>query len=181
MGRQSAFQQTWLTREVDLVAVGEWCTADPSDKYKAKCLTCPPGLQPFGLIFSIKEGFSAVEKHAKSAKHREKFQLGVAEDNNEGFEQINIQDALKNQEDLNKRQITENKQLLEGQILFSNFVHTHGLPSSSFACFGNLAHRIFPDSKIAKRWSGTRDGMRKTKGDYFLTHGVYKHHQQNII
>lgn len=183
MGRKVSFQQSWLGREVDNIPVSDWCTADPSDKFKGKCLCCPAGLQPFGLTFSTKEGFSAVEKHARSLKHRENFQVKANRDreDGEGFEQIDIEAALKNQEELNKRKNTENVQLLKGQTLFANFIHTHGLPSSCFTCFGALAKRIFPDSKIAKRWSGSKDGMRQTKGDYYLTHGLYEFHHQNFV
>jgi hypothetical protein len=92
-----------------------------------------------------------------------------------------METALKNQEEANKRKNTDNRQLMEGQILFSNFVHDHSLPSSSFTWFVDLAARIFPDSNIARRWSGYKDGMRKKKGDYFLTHWVYDFHHQNLI
>ena len=182
MGRKSVFQQAWLGREIDGVLVSTWCSSDPSDNKKAKCLSCPAGLQPFGLTFSVGEGFSALTKHAKSAKHVKFKDRRVAGDVvEEGFEQMNVETALKNQAELSKRQQKESEQLLQGQILFSNFVHTHGLPSSSFTCFGNLASRIFPDSNIAKRWSGNKDGMRQTKGDYFLTHGVYEFHHQKLV
>ena len=85
--------------------------------------------------------------------------MGGEENNNDGagFEQIDTGTALRNQEEANTRKNTENRQLLEGQILFSN------LSSSAFSCFGDLVARIFPDSNIARRWSGTVDGMRKTK------------------
>ena len=181
MGRKVSFQQAWLDREIDNISVSEWCTADPSDQFQAKCITCPAGLRPFGLTFSVKEGFNAVEKHAKSKKHQENFKPGADRDEEEGFEQISIEAALKAQLESNKRQNVENMQLLEGQTLFANFIHTHGLPSSSFTCFGALAHKIFPDSKIAKRWSGSKEGMRLTKGDYFLTHSLYEFNHQNLI
>ena len=183
MGRTCAFLTSWLNKETeDGVRIGDWCVADPSDKTKAKCLSCPAGLQPFGKTFSVKEGFTALVKHALTAKHKTHFRPGEGNNNDgDGFEQIDMGTALRNQEEANNRKNTENRQLLEGQILFSNFVHSHSLPSSAFSCFGDLAARIFPDSNIARRWSGTKDGMRKTKGDYFLTHGVYDYHHQNLI
>ena len=118
MGRKVSFQQSLLGREVDNIPVSNWCCADLSDKFKGKCLCCPAGLQPFCLTFSTKEGFSAVEKHARSLKHRENFQSGADRDrgDEEGFEQIDIEAALENQEELNKRKNTENVQLLKGQI-----------------------------------------------------------------
>ena len=157
------FQSLWLDQDVDNIPVISWCAADPSNKDKAKCLTCPAKHEPFGKTFSVKEGFTAVKKHARTAIHMSNYKA-VDEAAEEGFEQINLEAAFKNQEELNKRQVTENRQLLEGQILFSNFVHAHGLPSSCFTCFGDLAHRIFPDSNIAKklewyeRWYATNQG-----------------------
>jgi hypothetical protein len=127
MGRKVKFQRAWLGREVDNISVGEWCTADPSNQFKAKCIICPAGLHPFGLTFSVKEGFDAVEKHAKSKKHKEHFKAGAERDDDEGFEQISIEAAVKAQLESNKRQNVENMQLLEGQTLFANFIHTHGL------------------------------------------------------
>ena len=185
MGRTCSFQTSWLDKETeDGIRVGDWCVEDPRDRTRAKCLSCPAGLlEPFGKTFSVKEGFIAVMKHAGTDKHVKHFRPGGQGNNNngDGFEQIDIEAALRNQEEANKRKNTENRQLLEGQILFSNFVHSHSLPSSAFSCFGDLAARIFPDSNIARRWSGTKDGMRTTKGDYFLTHGVYDYHHQNLI
>ena len=74
MGRKVSFQQSLLGREVDNIPVSNWCCADLSDKFKGKCLCCPAGLQPFGLTFSTKEGFSATKKRATSVKHRENCQ-----------------------------------------------------------------------------------------------------------
>ena len=43
----------------------------------------------------------------------------------------------------------------------------------TFTCFAEIVPTLFPDSKIAQRWGGHgRDGMRHTKGDYFLTEGI---------
>ena len=131
MGRKSVFQHSWLSREINNVHVSTWCTSDPSDNSKAKCLSCPAGLQPFGLTFSVREGFSALTKHAKSVKHAKyKDRRDGGEGIEEGFEQIDVETAFLNQAELGKRQKRENEQLTEGQILFSNFVHTYGLPSS---------------------------------------------------
>ena len=148
----------------------------------AECLSALLVSNLFCLTFSVGEGFSALTKQAKSVKHTKyKDRRDEGEGIEEGFEQIDVETAFLNQAELGKRQKRENEQLTEGQILFSNFVHTHGLPSSCFTCFGNLASRIFPDSSIAKRWSGSKDGMRQTKGDYFLMHGLYEYHHQKLV
>ena len=71
----------------------------------------------FGKTFSVKEGFAAVVKHANTAKHIKHFR-GGEENNNDGagFEQIDTGTALRNQ----TRKNTENRQIMEGQILVSN-------------------------------------------------------------
>ena len=108
MGRGVCFQQSWLSREVDNVSVSDWCTEVPSDKFKGKCMKCPAvlGLQHLGRIFSVKEGFPAIEKHARSIKHRKNFQARAEGNLDDGdrLEQINIGNPFKNQEELNRHQ-----------------------------------------------------------------------------
>ena len=162
--------------------VKKWFTADQTNVQNAKCLACPPTHKmPFGQTFSIAEGFSAIQKHASRKGHRSNMkkdrdvELGRAE-------QISIMTAMKNQETLTEKSRKEEHQLLKSQIMFSNFVHAHGLPSEVFTCFSELVPHLFPDSPIAKRWGGiSGEGMRKTKGDYFLTHGVYPHLQNELV
>ena len=158
---------SWLDKEVDNIFVSTWLAPD---------MTCPRTPEnPFGMKFIVKEGMEAVRKHAMTAKHKTNY----AKSKNVG--QLDMETALQNQKELQSRTATENRQLLEGQILFSNFAHTHGLPSESFTCFGKLVNKIFPDSNIAKRWYGSQDGMRRTKGDYFLTHGTYAFYHQMLV
>ena len=65
--------------------------------------------------------------------------------------------------------------------MFTNFVHTHLLPSKILTCFAELAPKMFPDSNIAKRWAESNESMRRTKGDYFLTHGLHPHIQNILV
>jgi hypothetical protein len=71
--------------------------------------------------------------------------------------------------------------VLKGQIIFSNMLHHHGIPSSLFTCFSDSVLRIFPDSNIAKKWSTGKTGFRATKGDYFATHGIYPHQLKKLV
>ena len=96
-------------------------------------------------------------------------------------EQMNIEDAFRNQEELTEKERCEKSQLLKSQILFTNFVHNHLLPSEIFTCFAELAPRLFPDSNIARRWSQSNQSMRRSKGDYFLTHGLHPHLQKILV
>jgi hypothetical protein len=161
------FKVSWLYRRIGGVLVRTWCTSDPSDNLKAKCLICPVTPQmPFGRKFSITEGFSALEKHSRARMHRNSDSRGEGSDILPR-RQVEIEAAFKTQQELSVQVTNENHQLLKSQILFTNMVHTHGLPSCVFTCFANLAPKLFSDSNIAKRWGSEKEGMRKTKGDYF--------------
>ena len=164
------------------VAVKNCFTADPSNLLNAKCLICPktPRL-PFGRTFNIAEGFYAIQRHSNTKDHRKCFKANTGENRNVA-EQISIQAAIHNQEELTEKTRQDKNQLLKSQILFSNFIHSHGLPSPTFTCFGELVDEIFPDSDIAKRWAGSSgEGMKRTKGDYFLTHGIHPHLHQMLV
>ena len=80
--------------------------ADPGNSQNAKCLLCPHSFRmPFGRVFSIGEGFCAIEKHSKTKKHVEAFEN--RRENNEEPEQINIEDAFRNQEALTEKERRE--------------------------------------------------------------------------
>ena len=112
--------------------------ADPGSSQNAKCLLCPHSFRmPFGRVFSIGEGFCAIEKHSKTKKHVEAFENRRENNEEPEPEQINIEDAFRNQEALTEKERREKSQLLKSQILFSNFVRTHLLKSShvSLSCY----------------------------------------------
>ena len=85
--------------------VSTWLIADPSDPKKGKCTVCPaPLYSPFsGRSFSIAEGCSAIRSHSKSKIHQNAV---VEEPNNneeEPIEQMRIERALKNQEEISRK------------------------------------------------------------------------------
>ena len=183
MGRKcQQFLTSWLDRSTDGIPVINWCTADPNDSQNAKCLACPVNIKmPFGRVFNIGEGFSAIDKHFQTKTHQKALEALGDDAAIDEPQQINIQKALKNQEELTEKDRSEKSQLLKSQILFSNLVHNHLLPTEFFTCFAELAPRLFPDSNIAKRWADSNESMRRNKGDYFLTHGLHPHLQELLV
>ena len=96
MPGKCVFQSSWLDQDVDNIPVRTWCAPDPSNNEKAKYLTCPAKFEPFGKTFSVKEGFTAIKKHAKTAIHVSNYKP-VDEAEDDRLEQINIEAAFKNQ------------------------------------------------------------------------------------
>jgi hypothetical protein len=138
------FKPEWLQKTFDDVKVSTWLIADPSDPKKGKCTVCPaPSDSPFsGRSFSIAEGISAIRSHSKSKTH----QKAVEEPNNneeDPMEQMRIEQALRNQEELSRKDRKEQKAILHGQVAFANMLHYHGVPSPIFTCFAKLAPTMF--------------------------------------
>ena len=178
------FKSAWLNEIIDDVKVGSWLIADPSDPQKGKCTVCPPPSDsPFtGRSFSIGEGVSAIRKHWKNKIHQKSIEKVNNNMHHDDIEQMRIQQALKNQEEITRKERKEQDAILQGQIAFANMLHFHGVPSHIFTCFAKMVPTIFPDSQIAKKWaSGGKHGFRSTKADYFLTHGIYPFQLQNLV
>ena len=164
-----------MERSIDGISVKEWCGGGSKENpQRARCIVCPPTVaEPLGITFSIAEGFTGLKAHTRGTRHREHMEKKEAGEELDEPRQISMLAALDNQKHLTEKSRKEGEQLLKSQILFSNFVHSHGLPSVTFTCFAELAPKLFPDSKIARQWGGHgRDGMRMTKGNYFLTEGI---------
>jgi hypothetical protein len=176
-----AFKAEWLRQTIDGQLVSSWCLADPTDAARGRCTVCPaPNGNPTGFCsFSIAEGTSAIQQHFKTKRHQEATKAD-ANHNNEGGRQISIETGMKNQVEINKKQNNEDNAVLKGQIMFSNMLHHHGVPSQLFTCFADSAPLFFPDSNIAKKWSTGQTGFRQTKGDYFATHGIYPYQLRKL-
>ena len=135
-------------------------------------MACPApvkSLSGFDTL-SIAEGFSAIKTHSKTLKH-----LKAEEEKDQNRNQIppakqmRIEQGLQNQDEINKVHRKEEENILRGQILLSNMLHSHGIPSRLFTCFAKQAPKMFPDSKIAEKWaSGGKTGFRSTKGNFVI-------------
>ena len=137
-----------------------------ADATKAVCLICPGNANcPRGKPFCIKEGFCAITKHADSKKHKELLAEAQANPEHNLYQkqarQISVQDALKNQADQAEKASEVKNQLLKSQIIWCNFVHSHGLSSEVFNCTTRLFPLMFPDSELARQWGQPKKGMKK--------------------
>ena len=96
--------------------------------------------------------------------------------------QLSIKHAVRNQEEISEADRKRSHQLQISQLLWSNSVHYHGLPSAFFDCSAELFPRMFPNSKLAVDWGKKGgSGMHRTKGDYIATHGIYSHNRQDLV
>lgn len=194
------FRADWTKNCVDGYSVGTWLTSDPTNVLKARlvlnvdnddklklnhfrCLLCPPKLGESHRSFSIAEGFTAVIQHGKTGVHQKLFTQSMEDPNRIiPARQLTIQQAVKNQEEISEADRKRAHQLQVSQLLWSNSVHHHGLPSTFFDCSAELFSKMFPDSKLAADWGKKGStGMHRTKGDYMATHGIYPHNKEDLV
>ena len=136
------FKSEWLQETFDNVKVSSWLVADPSDNKKGKCIVCPPPPDsPFsGRSFSIAEGVSAIKKHSKNKTHLKAIEkYNNNEEEQDVSEQMRITQALKNQEEISKKDRKEQDAILQGQITFANI------------CCISMAYPV-PSSHVLQRW-----------------------------
>ena len=69
MRRKSQFVESWLLKSIDGQKVNNWLAPNPSCPSQAICKICPASGEGEDKSFSVKEGFSAVVKHAEGKKH----------------------------------------------------------------------------------------------------------------
>ena len=74
---------------------------------------------PFGILLNIGEGFTATDEHFTTKTHPMAMETLGDDEAIDEPQQINIQKALRNQEELSEKDISEKSQLLKSQILFS--------------------------------------------------------------
>ena len=86
-------------------------TSVPGDPKKAKCVVClGPSDSPFsGCCFSIGEGFYAVKKHSATSKHKTAIENTTEKVTGD---QMRIEKALKNQEEITKKDRNEKDKCL---------------------------------------------------------------------
>ena len=177
------FRAEWTKNFVDGYCVGTWLTSDPTNTMKARCLLCPPRNAESHRTFSIAEGWTAIPQHSKTAGHQQCFMQSMEDpDRIIPARQLSIHQAVKNQEEISEADRKRSHQLQKSQLIWSNAVHFHGLPSTFFDCSAELFPRMFPDSKLAADWGKkSGSGMHRTKGDYVATHGIFPQNREALI
>ena len=153
-----------------------WLAADPQNPAKAVCRVCKGPNGRKGKSFSILEGYTAISTHSKGKIHEQNYESSQNKlDPNQNLadepQQITMEEAVENAKKKNAAADELEAQLLTAQVIWSNSVHSHGLPSEFFNCSSKLFYKMFPDSEIAKQWA--KHGMARDKGDYFGTHGLF--------
>ena len=93
MGRKrQKYPTSWLDRGVDGILVKKWRTADSNDSQNVKCLVCPVTVKmPFGRLFNIGEGFTAIDKQFNTKTHQKAMEMLGDDEAIDEPQQINIQ------------------------------------------------------------------------------------------
>ena len=85
--------------------------------------------------------------------------------------QLSIMQAVKNQEEVTEQDRKRSHQLHKSQLIWSNSIHYHGLPSSFFDCSAELFPKLFPDSKITQEW-GKKAGTGTQKNSFYFVNAI---------
>ena len=85
--------------------------------------------------------------------------------------QLSIMQAVKNQEGVTEQDRKQSHQLHKSQLIWSNSIHYHGLPSSFFDCSAELFPKLFPDSKITQEW-GKKAGTGTQKNSFYFVNAI---------
>ena len=183
----TAFILSWMNQsietETEIVENRAWLAPDPKDPSKALCMVCQDSNGRKGKPFSIQEGYTAITSHAKGKYHKKNFEESQNEPdaNQNEPKQILMEEALENAKKKNKAADELEEELLAAQTMWSFSVHSHGISSNFFTCSSKMFPKMFPDSKIAQLWGKKGNGMAKTKGDYFGTHGIFPFLTEELI
>lgn len=175
-----SFLTEWLAKRIDGVCNDIWL--GPGTSGQALCKICTKEGVP--KTFSVAEGYTAVTKHSKGDKHLANLARIQTDPNHNLFDaqpqQIGIEGAFENARKKTQESEDRKKVLLEAQIKFAAMVAHHNIPSSFNSCFSDCVSQLFPDSDIAKLWNSSEHGMRETKGDYFVSHGIAKFQREEL-
>ena len=177
------FLVEWLDKSIDGIRNSVWLVRSDQARNKAKCKICTTSEGQF-KTFSVAEGYTAVTKHFQAAKHQANLVKIQTDPNHNVFEvepqQNIIEGAFENARKKNQEEEDVKKTLLEAQIKFAAMVAHHNIPSAFNTCFSNCVSELFSDSKVAKMWNSSVHGMRETKGDYFVSHGIAKFQREEL-
>ena len=123
----NAFISSWLEKSVGVIKNDTWLAPDPKDPARAVCKMCRESNGRQFKTFSIKEGYSSVTTHANGKNHKENIANDTDLNWNDGPEQINMEEAVKNLEKKNEEADQLEAKLLAAQTMWSFSVHSHSL------------------------------------------------------
>ena len=178
------FLSSWLDKNIEGVKNNIWLESNPNVKGEARCKLCRTALGEKKVI-KVAEGYSAITKHASGSKHKSNLAKVQTDPEHNLFEavpqQIGLEEAFNNARNKNHEDEERKAKLLKAQIKFAAMVAHHNIPSSFNSCFSDCVSELFPDSEVAKLWHSREFGMRETKGDYFISHGVAKFQYEELV
>ena len=123
-----------------------WCTSDPRNKTRAKCLLC-------SCTISITEGFSAITKHFHVKKHQERQEDSQKNPNFQWpTKQLDMFEGIATMEEQAREGRKKEEQKLVAQLRMVMAYWFHGCSRSMFNCSADLFPKIFQPCEVLKIW-----------------------------
>ena len=92
-----------------------------------------------------------------------------------------MEEAFDNAGKKRREDDAKKSKLLNAQVKFAVMIAHQNIPSSFNTCFSDTVSELFSDSEITKLCSSKDSGMRETKGDYFVSHGIAKFLHKELV
>ncbi|KAK2174862.1 hypothetical protein NP493_770g00010 [Ridgeia piscesae] len=138
---------------------GDWIVK--KDTFNVTCRPCKSNV-------CIKEGEKALAKHSSSAKHHKAkgAQAGTG----------NIFQAFAQQDAKQREQKSCEEKARDAELIYLHHIEAHGIPPHVASCTTLLFKQMFPDSKIAEKFT-----FSDSKQGYEITHGLGQHYNTRLV
>jgi hypothetical protein len=138
---------------------GDWIVK--KDTFNVTCRLCKSNV-------CIKEGEKALAKHSSSAKHHKAkgAQAGTG----------NIFQAFAQQDAKQREQKSCEEKARDAELIYLHHIEAHGIPPHVASCTTLLFKQMFPDSKIAEKFT-----FSDSKQGYKITHGLGQHYNTRLV